>query len=54
MDRLAVHPLEFVDRIEFDQRGVVAHALGGELDLPDHALGQGEQGLKLLTALDFP
>ena len=54
MDRLAVHPLELVDGVELDQRGVVAHALGGELDLRDDALGQGEQGSKLLTALDFP
>ena len=26
----------------------------GQIDLPDHALGQGIQGAKWLTALDFP
>ena len=40
--RLAVHPLEFVDRVELDQRGVVTHTLGGELGLLNHVLGQGE------------
>jgi hypothetical protein len=54
MDHVAVHPLELVDGVELDPRGVIAHALGGELDLPDDALGQGKQGSKLLTALDCP
>jgi hypothetical protein len=48
------NPLELVDGVELDPRGAIAHALGGELDLPDDALGQGKQGSKLLTALDCP
>lgn len=52
--RLSVHPLELVDGVELDQRGIVEHAFRRQLHLRDHALRQGEQGLKLLAPLDFP
>jgi hypothetical protein len=32
VDRLAVHALELVDCVVLDQGGVLAHALGGQLE----------------------
>jgi hypothetical protein len=55
MERLAVHRRALVvDGVELDQQWIVAHALGGESDLPEDALGRGKQHAKLLMTIKFP